>query len=126
MITVLLISSEKSALSGLESYMKRCDNFQILTAKSSQEAFQMIPGKTVDLVVADENLKDMTGLEFIQKLVKVNPMINSAVVSSLSSKDFHQISEGLGVLMQLPVLPNEKHAETLINHLKKITNLSSG
>jgi hypothetical protein len=45
----------------------------------------------------------MTGLKFVEKLVLTNPMINCAAVSSLSSKDFHAASEGLGILMPMPV-----------------------
>ena len=125
-ITALLVSSEERALSGLESYVKRYPKVHILRAKSCQEALHIISGKAVDLVVADENPQDMTGLEFIKKLITLNPIINCAVVSSLSPKDFHEASEGLGLLMQLSVRPDEKQSETLIHNLKKVMNLSNG
>ena len=47
-------------------------------------------------------------------------MINCAVVSTLSSADFHEASEGLGILMQLPAEPGKKEADQLLEHLKKI------
>ncbi|MBC8246600.1 MAG: hypothetical protein H8E81_03365 [Deltaproteobacteria bacterium] len=84
----------------------------------------MISEKSFDLAVADENIAGASGLEFAEKLVSVNPMINCAVVSPLSSKDFHEASEGLGVLMQLPVRPDEKQAQMLIKRLKKVLNLT--
>jgi two-component SAPR family response regulator len=41
----------------------------------------MLSGTPLDLVVVDEKLGDMTGIEFIETLVSVNPMINCAAVS---------------------------------------------
>ena len=84
----------------------------------------MISNTKVDLVVADELLENMTGLELIKKLVMGNPMLNCAVVSSLSPEDFHEKSEGLGILMQLPIKPKEKDAEALLKHLNTILNLT--
>jgi hypothetical protein len=62
----------------------------------------------------------MSGLEFIRKVVSKNPMINSAAISSLPPEDFHNASEGLGILMQLPWKPNEADAARLLRHLNKI------
>ena len=66
----------------------------------------------------------MPGLEFIEKVISRNPMMNCAVVSSLSPVDYHKASEGLGILMQLPVKPGQKEAEMLIGWLKTILSLS--
>ena len=82
-------------------------------------------GTTIDLVVADEGLGDMTGLELAGKILSVNPMINCASVSRLSPEEYHEASEGLGVLAQLPIKPGKKHAEELVQRLKYIKNLSA-
>jgi len=125
MISILLVSTENDTLSGLASCLKRYNEIEIFRAASCQTAFDMISEKSFELAVADENIAGASGLEFAEKLVSVNPMINCAVVSPLSSKDFHEASEGLGVLMQLPVRPDEKQAEMLIKCLKKVLNLTS-
>jgi len=93
-------------------------------AESGRYALSMIAERNYDLVVPDENLGDMTGLEFIKALIAQKPMVNCAVVSSLLPEDFHEASEGLGILMQLPVNPGHEYAEELLEHLKKILNLS--
>jgi DNA-binding NarL/FixJ family response regulator len=82
----------------------------------------MIAEDDFDLVVADENLGDMTGLEFIKAIVAKRPMVNCAAVSSLTPADFHEASEGLGILMQLPIRPGPEHAEKLLEQLKNILN----
>jgi two-component SAPR family response regulator len=83
-------------------------------------------GKTaVDLVVADETLGDMTGLDLIKRLVAINPLINCAAVSSLSKEAYHEASEGLGILMQLPPKPAGADGQRLMAHLNQILGLSS-
>jgi len=123
MITILFISESNDSLSGLASGLRQYNEIEIVRAESCQKAFDMISGKTFDLAVVDENIAGMTGLEFAKKLVSVDPITNCAVVSPLSSKDFHEASEGLGVLMQLPIRPDEKQAEELRKRLKEVLNL---
>ena len=77
-------------------------------------------------MVTDKELGDMKEFEFAEKLLRVNPMINCAVLSSLSSDEFHEASEGLGVFAQLPLRPAEKDAENLLKRLKNLKDLSSG
>ena len=64
-----------------------------------------ITEQSFDLVVTDEHLGDMTGLEFIEKMISKRPMVNCAAITSLLPADFHEASEGLGILMPLPVMP---------------------
>jgi hypothetical protein len=80
----------------------------------------------IDLVVTDEQLGDMTGLEFAGKLLAVNPMINCASVNHLPHEAFHEASEGLGLMAQLPVHPGKEHAEELLQRLKYIKILPDG
>ncbi len=86
----------------------------------------MLSETSVDLVVTNEELGDMTGLEFANKLIRVNPMINCAVLSPLPSDEFHEASEGLGVFAQLPLRPVKEDAEKLLKHLKNLKNLTDG
>ncbi|HFQ81900.1 MAG TPA: response regulator [Desulfobacterales bacterium] len=72
------------------------------------------------LAVIAEKLADMTGLELVGKILAVNAMIGCAVASRLSAEDFHEESEGLGILMRLPLHPGVQDAAELLAHLKRI------
>jgi hypothetical protein len=85
----------------------------------------MASDDSLDLIVLDEDLGDMTGLDFVSRLLKVNPMINSALASSLSSEEFHEASEGMGIMIQLPINPAKKDAEELLAKLKRIKGMLS-
>jgi hypothetical protein len=51
-------------------------------------------------------------------------MINCAVLNSLPSDEFHEVSEGLGVFAQLPLRPSKDDAENLLNRLKNLKDLT--
>lgn len=78
------------------------------------------------LTVIDEGLPDMSGLELSRGLLKANALINTALVSRLSPEDFHEFSEGLGILVQLPESSGEKEARDIVSGLKRIFALPSG
>jgi DNA-binding NarL/FixJ family response regulator len=123
MLRLLLVSRDKDSLSGLSSALEAYEDITIEISASGEKAMAMLSAKAVDLVVADEDLGDMTGLELARRLLKINPMINSAVVSSLTHDDFHEASEGLGIMSQLPEHPGEKDAENLIKTLRQIKGM---
>ncbi|MBW1746545.1 MAG: response regulator [Deltaproteobacteria bacterium] len=125
MIHVLLVSSDKDFFTDLASNMEKNVNLNISRAESGGDALSMISVNNFELVVTDESLSDMTGLKLVEKLVLTNPMINCAAVSSLSSKDFHAASEGLGILMQLPPRPDKIHAKNLLQYLNNILNITN-
>ncbi len=52
-----------------------------------------------------------------------SPMTNCVAASALSSDQFHETYEGLGVLMQLPLTPNEESGKELVRILKKLNIL---
>ncbi len=124
MISILLISKEDGVFVGLKSGLKQYDEVEFYRVYTSNKALDIISGEGIDLVVADEEIADMTGIEFAKKLVSVNPMISCALLSPLSPKGFHEATEGLGILAQLPVRPDEKQAKILLDRLKGVLGLT--
>jgi len=138
MIKLLLVTPTRNSLGGLASALKINADVELFWAESGGNALA-IAAETlvdlvvtdewetlVDLVVTDECLGDMTGLELAEKMLSVNPMINCATVSSLSPKEFHEASEGLGLLPQLPALPGKEQAEELLQRIKNLKGRLAG
>ncbi len=121
MIRILLISPEKNTLSDLKTEFEK-NATKITWIKSCEDVFSIIKKEKFDLIVTDEKLTDIYGIECIKKLILVNPLLNCAAVSSLSKDDFHEATEGLGILMQLPKKPDKKDAIKLLEHLNTILN----
>jgi len=122
-INILLASRDKASMSAFKAGLEE-NQVQTAWAQSGSNAIARLTQGDFDLVVTDENLGDMTGIEFIEKVISKKPMVNCAAVSSLLPADFHEASEGLGILMQLPVRPGQKQAEKLLSQLKTILNLA--
>ena len=68
----------------------------------------------------------MSGLELARGLIKVNALINCALVSDLESEEFHQATEGLGLIAQLPRHPDKKQALMLLEALARISGVGQG
>ena len=124
MTQALLVTTDKNNLKDLALGLD-LPNGAIHWASSGDEALEIINQKTFDLVISDEKLADMTGLAFVEKLVKINPMINCAAVSSLSKSEYHEASEGLGILMQLPAQPSQSDGQALMAYLKKVLGFTA-
>jgi len=125
MIKLLLVTPHRNSLLELASAMEKYDDVELTWTDSGQNALDKLSETSVDLVVIDKELGDMTGLEFAENMVRLNPMINCAVLSSLPSDEFHEASEGLGVFSQLPLRPAKADAETLLKDLKKLKELTA-
>ncbi len=114
---------DETALAGIISELKSNKRLTLTMVDSMEEGVRKLKEEQYDVVFAAEDLADTTGLEFISRIVEINPFINTALVSSLSSEDFHEATEGLGVFMQLPVNPDPESARQMLNLLNKIYQL---
>lgn len=124
MIKILLAFSDKSLKPGFVNALSELDITEITTSKNGETALKLIKNNKYDLAVVAETLPDMTGIEFVEKLVMESPMMNTAILSDLSKEDFHEATEGLGVLMAIPLDAVEKEARYLMDYLAKIMSIT--
>lgn len=96
---------------------------ELVPVATGAAGLEKLKGRPLDLVIVDEQLDDMSGLDFLRQFVAVNPLANTAIVGSQPHKAFHEVTEGLGVLMQLPLHPGKEDAEKLLAVLAKISGL---
>ena len=125
MLKLLLVSSDKDSFNGFEAAITKYNDVDLIRTDSGKKALTMAAESSLDLVVADENLRDMTGLEFAGRLIAVNPMTNCALTSSLSAEIFHEKSEGLGLMTQLPINPGQEDVQNLLEKLREIKKLTN-
>ncbi len=126
MIHILQVAENKDSLSGMNGALMAEEEMEIHFAKSASRAMAMAGQVGYDLVIADEKIGDMKALTLAENLTRLNPMINCAVVSSLSKEDFHEAGEGLGILLQLPADPGASDAGTLLARLKEVLGMTGG
>ncbi len=125
MIKLILVTGKTKSWSEFFLGLEKNKDVSFFCTDSAYTALDMLKSRSVDLVISDEELQDMSGLELVKKIITHNAMINCAIVSSLSGENFHEVSEGMGILAQLPVNPGEKDADELISYLKQVIQLDS-
>ena len=124
MTHVLLVSREKNVFKELEAAFS---DFKITFdwTDSAQNALSKLSKEKFNLFITEEKLPDTTGRDLIEKVLFENAMMDSVVLSALSHDDFHEAYEGLGVLMQFPVMPGKEQARNLLDHIDRIARIAS-
>lgn len=120
MIKILLSGENSNFSPAFLSGLKNESSVEIEAVETGKLTFEAISKTKADLVIVCESLPDMSGIEMIEELVKINPFVNTAIVSGLSEEDFHEATEGLGVLMPVPPDADEAYAVKLLDYLKQI------
>lgn len=123
MIDILTVSSAAS-LGEFNDEIGVRDDATIAAADSGARALDILSEKNVDLVVIDETLNDMSGIDLARQVVARNPMAAIALVSALPGEDFHEATEGLGIMAQLPPRPRRRDARSLIETLARILQMT--
>ncbi len=125
MIRLLLVTKTEERRRLLLPLFEKQEGRTVSAVDSGEQAVSEALAGEFDLVVVDEDLGDMTGLVLVERLVAANPMLNCAAVTSLSKADFHEASEGMGVLGSLPISPSKADVDALMDHLSKVLSLSA-
>ena len=123
MLNILVANSIDDSMQNILAAFNQHIDIKVTVARTGTQALNNISYRTFHLVVIAKKLEDISGLELAEKIVKINPMINCATASDLTPEDFHEASEGLGILMQLPMCPKKEHGIALLKRVQEISNL---
>lgn len=96
----------------------RSEGFDVRLASTGKEALALAASARPAVLVADQGLPDAQPLALVAQCLRVDAFINTAVISDLEAEAFHEQSEGLGVLVQLPVQPGPDDARRLAAQLQ--------
>ncbi|WP_435749798.1 response regulator [Thauera sp. AutoDN2] len=70
--TLLLVDDEENILAALKRALRR-DRYDILTANSGAEGLARLAEQSVDVIVSDQRMPGMTGVEFLREARKAHP-----------------------------------------------------
>ncbi|MBI5540823.1 MAG: PAS domain S-box protein [Bacteroidia bacterium] len=85
---VLVIDNDPMILLMFKSFFKS-SNIKIITAKSGQNANEVITKENIDLIILDILMPDMDGFETLE-LLRKNPMLNNIPVVSMTASSTYQ------------------------------------
>ena len=81
--TLLLVDDEPSILSSLRRLL-RGDGYRILMANSGSEGLQLLAEHAVDVIVSDQRMPEMTGVEFLRTVRQIYPDTVRIVLSGFT------------------------------------------
>ncbi|MFA6009096.1 MAG: hypothetical protein WC799_03860 [Desulfobacteraceae bacterium] len=123
MMQILFVSENPSGLDDLKNGLLKHPQVHVDTVASVDEAWIKINEALPALVVIDEIVAGIPGKQLVEGMIKKNPFINTALVSPLSPEDFHEDTEGLGVLMKIDKQAGESQAKDMVEQLEKLLSL---
>ena len=81
--TLLLVDDEDNILSALKRLLRR-DGYHILCARSAAEGLQRLAEEDVDVIVSDQRMPGMTGVEFLHRARDLYPDTFRLVLSGFT------------------------------------------
>jgi FixJ family two-component response regulator len=70
--TLLLVDDELSVLAALKRLFRR-EDYTILTASSGEQALDLLATAKVDVIISDQRMPGMTGVEFLRRVKALHP-----------------------------------------------------
>jgi CheY-like chemotaxis protein len=92
---------------------------EVIPARTGAQTLNIVKKKTPVAILADQDLGDMPGITLIPKVLQINALIHMALVSEQPEERFHEATEGLGILMKLPPIPDRRMAVLFSERLKE-------
>jgi diguanylate cyclase (GGDEF)-like protein/PAS domain S-box-containing protein len=78
--TLLLVDDEQNIVSSLKRLLRR-DGYHILTANSGAEGLETLAANKVDVIISDQRMPGMTGVEFLRNVKEAYPETVRMVLS---------------------------------------------
>jgi DNA-binding response OmpR family regulator len=120
MLRILLVSARQETMHSFAEGLASDPEVHLEQVSSGADALSAVRSTPPHLAILDSELPDTGPLGLVSELLTVNAMVNTAVVSPLSDQDFHEVSEGLGILTRLPLMPTNSDAAELLRKLRQI------
>jgi CheY-like chemotaxis protein len=118
---ILLVTGRRDLLTPFADSLAAAEEVRLVVTQSAVDALEKARSPQLpQLAIVDSSLPDMTSLELVKELLQVNAMINTVVVSPLSDEEFHEASEGLGVMARLPDPPGPEDGLGVLEQLERI------
>jgi DNA-binding response OmpR family regulator len=102
---IIIATNRAQEIQDFITPLKQMNDAEIAIVQTGAITLEKVKSESPTFVIVDEGLADFEPLALVNEIVKINAMINTAVVSPLNHDDFHEASEGLGVLAPIPTTP---------------------
>jgi DNA-binding response OmpR family regulator len=121
---IVILGNSQEKMAGLAAALEQAGG-DLQWADSLKAAQTLVSQSPPDLVVIDERVDDLDCIQAAHHLVMTNALVNLAAVSALPDEDFHNASEGLGILARLSPAAGVQEAIGLLEKLSQMQAIAS-
>lgn len=117
---ILIVTSRPGDWAEFAAVLSEGDWAEIGWAESETQAVAAVKARAPLAAILDEELGGAEPLALAARLLEVNAFVSSAVVSRLDEGEFHETSEGLGLLGKLDPGLKPEEAASLRTQLQRL------
>jgi DNA-binding response OmpR family regulator len=121
---ILIVTPHRKRLAEFAQSLAEQQDIQVAWAEDGKAAIADVMRHPPLAVIIDDNLLDLPGFDLVRRLLPINALIHTAVISDLSPEAFHEAGEGLGIMAQLPLSPTKPDALEILSRLKRLSPLA--
>ncbi|KGE12863.1 response regulator [Sphingobacterium deserti] len=70
-VTVLYVDDEENNLISFKATFRL--KYDVFTAISGAKAIEIVRDNTIDVIITDQRMPEMTGVEFLEEIIKIDP-----------------------------------------------------
>ena len=121
MSSIVMATSQPARWRDFLQVLENKSGAQTEVVSTGDEVLQSARGKNLLAVILTQDVEGMAGAEVVHRLIAINAMIHVAWASALTEEEFHEATEGLGILMKLSPTPDIEEASCLAERLEKMS-----
>ncbi len=125
MFNILLVDDSATDRLLIEGLLKKCLHFEVETAADGLIALDKIKAKAPDLVVTDMQMPNMDGMQLVEKIRTLHPLIPVVLITAAGSEELASQALQRGAAGYVPKSRCEELLQDTLNHVIELTRTES-
>lgn len=123
MDTFAFYSPRAEELTDFLSVLQNQEDITLQIFSSGDELLTFVEQNKPQLVIIDQKISEDNPLDLVIGILTINAMTNTAMITSMDEEQWHEKSEGLGMLPAIPDPPSKKDGQTLLKNYHILSTL---
>jgi len=118
--TILVVDDEPNSLFGICQALNE-EGLKAIPVQNGKEALQEIKSKSIDLLITDERMPDLTGMQLLAEVKRMDPQIPVILITAYGSVSLavDALKQGAFYFFEKPIFPNLERFVTIIRQALK-------
>ena len=118
--SILVVDDEPNSLFGICQALSE-EGLKTIPARNGKEALEIIKADSIDLLITDEKMPDLNGMQLLGEVKKFNPRIPVILITAYGSVTLavEALKQGAFYFFEKPVFPNLERFITIIRQALK-------